>query len=208
MGARGPNQRGGPGDGIPQMERRSRTSLPAREGGLGQVSVLATTPQATAVGAKTEAQLRNVRTTPLGLGWTCSKPQRHFGDTISDGPRPQRPTRCSRQAASQAGKPGIQARGGMMMLAGTCRSKIGSARSDAPSSNSVGRRMPERAPTKSVRSTEDGRCRDHLHSCRLRPGRRGPSSQSETGRRPLTCARDPTAAPHRSGEGPPTLTWC
>lgn len=106
-----------------------------------QLLVFRTDLEATAGSAKTEAELRNVRTVLLGHGRTCmaalSDPI--FGKLIilPPGYDLERAVTAASDAMLEAGglaswqSPRIQARGDLMMLAGTCRSKIGAVRSDA-----------------------------------------------------------------------------
>lgn len=91
--------------------------------------------------AKSEAQLRNLRSVLLSYAHTCVEATEDpiFSKVVT------KPTGFSADAAATMSAdsmledgglaswqtPAIQARGGMMMIAGTCRSVIGKARSDA-----------------------------------------------------------------------------
>lgn len=91
--------------------------------------------------AKTNTQLRNLRTVLLGYARTCVEATEDpiFANAIS------KPAGFTAEAAATKSTdsmledgglaswqtPAIQARGSLMMLAGTCRSVIGKARSDA-----------------------------------------------------------------------------
>ena len=106
-----------------------------------QSAILKTDLDAAANVAKSDAQLRNVRNILLGYGRTCMAATADpiFSSLIIP------PTAYDLEMAGTAASdemleagglaswqtPQIQARGDLMMLAGTCRSKIGAARSDA-----------------------------------------------------------------------------
>jgi hypothetical protein len=106
-----------------------------------QGAILKTDLQTAADSAKTDAQLRNVRSILIGYGRTCLAAAT---DTIFSAvviaPSGYDLDKAATAAADEmleAGglasweTPKIQARGDLMMLAGTCRSKIGAVRSDA-----------------------------------------------------------------------------
>lgn len=106
-----------------------------------QGAILRTDLEAAAGAAKTDAQLRGVRTILLGYGRTClaATADPIFSPLIKLPPGYNLETAVT--AASDAmleggglaswQTPRIQARGDLMMAAGTCRGKIGAARSDA-----------------------------------------------------------------------------
>ncbi|MFZ2997004.1 hypothetical protein [Sphingobium sp.] len=106
-----------------------------------QGRILRTDLQAAAVGAKSDAQLRAVKGILLGYGRTClaATADPVFSSLIVPPPGYDLEMATTETADSmlEAGglaswqSPQIQARGNLMMLAGTCRSKIGSVRSDA-----------------------------------------------------------------------------
>lgn len=106
-----------------------------------QSRILQTDLQAASNGAKTDAQLRAVKGILLGYGRTCMAATTDpiFSSLIVPPPGYNLDTAATALADSilEAGglaswqTPQIQARGDLMMLAGTCRSKIGAARSDA-----------------------------------------------------------------------------
>lgn len=106
-----------------------------------QDAILKTDLEAAANGAKTEAQLRAVKGILLGYGRTCMAATTDplFSALIVPPPGYDLDRATTEVADSllQGGglaswqTPQIQARGDLMMIAGTCRSKIGAARSDA-----------------------------------------------------------------------------
>lgn len=106
-----------------------------------QTRILRTDLQAAADGAKTDAQLRAVKDILLGYGRTCMAATSDpiFSSLITAPIDYDLDTAATALADSmlEAGglaswqTPEIQVRGDLMMLAGTCRSKIGAARSDA-----------------------------------------------------------------------------
>jgi hypothetical protein len=103
--------------------------------------ILGTDLQAAVDGAKTDAQLRAVKAILLDYGRTClsatSDPIFSALITAPFGYDLDAAATKFADAMLEAGglaswqTPQIQARGDLMMLAGTCRSKIGAARSDA-----------------------------------------------------------------------------
>lgn len=105
-----------------------------------QLLVLRTDLQAAAAAAKTEAQLRNVHNVLAGYGRSCLAASRDSIFSTLIVPPPDYDLETAVTAASdrllEAGglaswqTPLIRARGDLMMLAGTCRAKIGAARSD------------------------------------------------------------------------------
>lgn len=113
----------------------------AAESSDRQTKVFSQDLEAAAGSAKTEAQLRNLRTVLLGYARTCVEATEDpvFAKVIS------KPAGFTAEAAATKAAdsmledgglaswqtPAIQARGSIMMLAGTCRSVIGKARSDA-----------------------------------------------------------------------------
>ncbi len=106
-----------------------------------QGAILKTDLDAAANAAKTDAQLRNVRSILLGYGRTCmaATVDPIFSGLIVAPPGYDLEKGATDLADSmlEAGglaswqTPQIQARGDIMMLAGACRTKIGAARSDA-----------------------------------------------------------------------------
>ena len=106
-----------------------------------QGAMLRTDLEAAGGTAKTEAQLQNVRTILLGYGRTCmaATADAIFSKLITLPPKYDLQTAVTAASDSllEAGglaswqTPRIQATGDLMMLAGTCRAKIGAARSDA-----------------------------------------------------------------------------
>jgi hypothetical protein len=118
-----------------RLERLKGEAL-ARQG-----NVLETDLETAANGAKTDAQLRAVRGILLDYGRTCvaATTDPIFSSLILPPPSYDLDKATTDVADSllEAGglaswqTPRIQARGDLMMLAGTCRSKIGAARSDA-----------------------------------------------------------------------------
>lgn len=106
-----------------------------------QSRILGTDLQAAADGAKTDTQLRALKGVLLGYGRTCvaATSDPIFSSLITAPPGYDLDSAATALADSmlEAGglaswqTPQIQARGDLMMLAGTCRSKIGAARSDA-----------------------------------------------------------------------------
>jgi hypothetical protein len=106
-----------------------------------QSRMLATDLQSAADGAKTDAQLRDLKHTLLGYGRTCMEASGEpiFSSLIVPPPGFNLETAATELTDSmlEVGglaswqTPQIQARGDLMMLAGTCRSKIGALRSDA-----------------------------------------------------------------------------
>ncbi|HEX8308046.1 MAG TPA: hypothetical protein VF645_06455 [Allosphingosinicella sp.] len=112
-----------------------------REAVSRQLLVIRTDLEAASSSAKTEAQLRNLRTVLLGYGRTCiaASSDPIFAKLIMLPPgydMESAVTAASDAMLERGGlaswqSPRIQARGDLMMLAGTCRAKIGPARSDA-----------------------------------------------------------------------------
>jgi hypothetical protein len=106
-----------------------------------QGRILSTDLQATSVGAKSDSQLSAVKGTLLGYGRTClaATTDPIFSSLIVPPPGYDLDKATTETADSMLEAGGlaswqtveIQARGDLMMLAGTCRSKIGPARSDA-----------------------------------------------------------------------------
>lgn len=106
-----------------------------------QSLVLRTDLETAAATAKTDAQLRNVRNILVGYGRTCMEATADpiFSKLITQPPGYHLETAVTAvsdrmlEAGGLASwqTPRIQARGDLMMLAGTCRAKIGPARSDA-----------------------------------------------------------------------------
>jgi hypothetical protein len=106
-----------------------------------QGAILRTDLEAAAAGAKSDAQLRNVRNILADYGRTCLEAARDpiFSKLVVAPPGYdlERAATAAADEMLEAGglaswqTPKIQARGDLMMLAGTCRSKIGAARSDA-----------------------------------------------------------------------------
>ena len=106
-----------------------------------QVAILKTDLETAAGVAKTDVQLRGVRTILLGYGRTCmaatSDPIFASLITLPAGYDLEKAATDTADTMLEAGglaswqTARIQARGDLMMLAGTCRSKIGAARSDA-----------------------------------------------------------------------------
>ena len=116
------------------VERLKREAI-TRQGRIFSVDL-----QTASDGAKTDAQLRAVKDILLGYGETCmaAKTDPIFSPLVIPPPRYDLATAANILADSmlEAGglaswqTPRIQARGDLMMLAGSCRSKIGAARSD------------------------------------------------------------------------------
>lgn len=113
----------------------------AAEAANRQTKIFGTDLDAAADNAKTDAQLRAVKGILLGYGHTCVAAA---ADPIFSSLIVAPPGYDLDKAATEAADsmleggglaswqtPQIQARGDLMMLAGTCRSKIGAARSDA-----------------------------------------------------------------------------
>lgn len=106
-----------------------------------QGAMFKTDLEAASAAAKTDAQLRALRTVLLGYGRTCvaATSDPIFSKLIVAPPGYDLEGAATDMADSmlEAGglaswqTPGIQARGDLMMLAGTCRAKIGATRSDA-----------------------------------------------------------------------------
>jgi hypothetical protein len=106
-----------------------------------QLAMLKTDLEATADGAKTAAQLQSLRKVLLGYGRTCMAATIDpiFSALIVPPPGydlEKAATDASDEMLEAGGlaswqTPQIQARGDLMMVAGTCRSRIGAARSDA-----------------------------------------------------------------------------
>lgn len=116
--------------------QRLKNEAISRQGSMLQIDL-----DAAAAAAKSDAQMRNVRTTLLGYGRTCLSAARDpiFSRLVTLPPDYDLETEATRASDSMLESgglaswqtPKIQARGDLMMLAGTCRSKIGSVRSDA-----------------------------------------------------------------------------
>jgi hypothetical protein len=106
-----------------------------------QVAILKTDLKTASNGAKTEVQLRGVRTVLLGYGRTCmaATTDAIFSSLIVPPPGYDLAKAATDTADAMLEGGGlaswqtaqIRARGDLMMLAGTCRSKIGAGRSDA-----------------------------------------------------------------------------
>lgn len=120
----------------PATVERLKGEAVARQG-----RILGTDLQAAADGAKSDAQLRAVKGILLGYGRTClaATTDPIFSSLIVSPPGYDLDKATTETADSMLEAGGlaswqtrqIQARGDLMMLAGTCRSKIGPARSDA-----------------------------------------------------------------------------
>jgi hypothetical protein len=103
--------------------------------------MLKTDLEAAAAGAKTDAQLRAVQGILLGYGRTCvTAATDPIFSSLIVAPSGYDLDKAATEAADSMLEvgglaswqtPPIQARGDLMMLAGTCRSRIGAARSDA-----------------------------------------------------------------------------
>lgn len=112
-----------------------------REAVSRQGAMLQTDLKAASEGAKTEAQLRKLHDILMGYGRTClaATADPIFSKLIvaPAGYDLEKAATARSDAVLESGglaswqTPAIQARGDLMMLAGTCRSKIGPARSDA-----------------------------------------------------------------------------
>lgn len=106
-----------------------------------QGAILRADLEAAAAGAKTDAQLRNIRNILIGYGRTCvaatTDPMFSTFIVAPAGYDLDRAVTAAADEMLEAGglaswqTPRIQARGDLMMLAGSCRSRIGAARSDA-----------------------------------------------------------------------------
>lgn len=120
----------------PSALSRLKSEAVSRQG-----AILKTDLRTAADTAKTDAQLRNVRNILIGYGRTClAAATDKIFSTVVIAPAGYDLDKAATAAADEmleAGglaswqTPKMQARGDMMMLAGTCRSKIGAARSDA-----------------------------------------------------------------------------
>jgi hypothetical protein len=106
-----------------------------------QGNILKTDLNAVSEGAKTDAQLRDVRSVLLEYGKTCvAATNDSIFSTLIVSPDgydlEAEATKAADKMLEGGGlaswqTPSIQARGDLMMIAGACRSKIGAARSDA-----------------------------------------------------------------------------
>jgi hypothetical protein len=106
-----------------------------------QLAILKTDLETASNGAKTTAQLQGLRQILLGYGHTCiaAAADPIFSALIVSPPGYdlEKAATDASDAMLEAGglaswqTPQIQAHGDLMMVAGTCRSKIGAARSDA-----------------------------------------------------------------------------
>lgn len=141
----------------PQLPHKAATAVQAETAGWGienqrlerlqadavkrQGAILASDLATASDNAKTDAQLRGVKAILLGYGQTCMAATIDpiFSALVTAPPGYDLDIAATQMADSmlEAGglaswqTPAIQARGDLMMLAGTCRSKIGPARSDA-----------------------------------------------------------------------------
>ena len=106
-----------------------------------QGRIFSTDLDAASAGAKTDAQLRGVKDILLGYGRVCmaatvdpifsSLIAAPAGYNLDGAATTLADTMLERGGLASWQTPQIQARGDLMMLAGTCRAKIGAARSDA-----------------------------------------------------------------------------
>jgi hypothetical protein len=120
----------------PATVERLKNEAVARQG-----RILGTDLQAAADGAKSDAQLRAVKSILLGYGRTCMAATTDPIFSLLIVPPPgydlEKAATATADSMLEAGglaswqTAQIQARGDLMMLAGTCRSKIGPVRSDA-----------------------------------------------------------------------------
>lgn len=141
----------------PQLPQKAATAVQAETAGWGienqrlerlqadavkrQGAILASDLATASGNAKTDAQLRGVKAILLAYGRTCMAATADpiFSALVIAPPGYDLDMAATQMADSmlEAGglaswqTPAIQARGDLMMLAGTCRSKIGPARSDA-----------------------------------------------------------------------------
>lgn len=144
----------------PAVLARLKSEALSRQG-----AILRTDLEAAAASAKTDAQLRNVRNILLGYGRTCvTATTDPIFSTLIVPPAGYDLDRAVTAAADEmleAGglaswqTPQIQARGDLMMLAGSCRSRIGAARSDAIVAE-FGRSDDPRVRAYYVRSFDEG----------------------------------------------------
>ncbi|WP_159832229.1 hypothetical protein [Novosphingobium sp. TCA1] len=106
-----------------------------------QGAILSSDLATTSSNAKTDAQLRGVKSVLLGYGQTCMAATRDpifsalvvapAGYDLDKAATEMADSMLENGGLASWQTPDIQARGDLMMLAGTCRSKIGPSRSDA-----------------------------------------------------------------------------